>query len=90
MPSGANPPGARALFVERLDAAGEKRNGAAAVGEQPFDVAQPREGAGEQQAHDGARGVVRHFDHGGKRADAEIGRSSSPPTDGRTPRLCGG
>src|SRR5579863_2562301 len=62
----------RLLVIERLDAAGQKRNRAAAVREDPFDVALVREGPRQKQAHDRARGVMRHFDYGRKRADGKI------------------
>ena len=56
---------------KRLDAASEHGNGAAAMREQPFDVAHAGERAAEQQADNRARGIVRHLDHGGEGADTE-------------------
>src|SRR5712671_3673113 len=63
---------ARAVAVERLDAPGEHRDGAARMREQPLDVAQTRERAAEQQAGDGAGGVVRNLEHRREGADAEL------------------
>jgi hypothetical protein len=56
---------------ERLDAAGQHRNSAAGMREQPLDVAQLRESPADQKTENRARRIVRHFDHRRERADVE-------------------
>jgi hypothetical protein len=56
---------------KRLDTAGQHRNGAAGMGEQPFDVAHLRRCPANQKTNNRARRIVGHFDHRGERADVD-------------------
>src|SRR5713101_8315481 len=53
----------RPRTIKRVDPPGHHRNGAAGVGEQPFDVTESGKRAAQQQARHRSRGVVRDFDH---------------------------
>ena len=59
------------LAVEEVDAAGQHRDRAAGVREQPLVSRLRAKVPREQQARHGARRVVRHLDHGREGADAE-------------------
>jgi hypothetical protein len=56
---------------KRLNTAGQHRDRAAGMREQPFDVAQLRECSAKQKTHNGARRIVRYFDHRRERAGVE-------------------
>ena len=53
------------------DFAGQHRNSAAGMREQPLDVAHLRESPADQKTENRARRIVRHFDHRRERADVE-------------------
>src|SRR6516225_4785005 len=54
-----------------FDAAGQHRDGAAGMREQPLDIARTRERAADEKTHNRAGRIVRYFNHRGERADIE-------------------
>src|SRR6266404_9101505 len=61
----------RPRTIKRVDPPGHHRNGAAGVGEQPFDVTESGKRAAQQQVRHRSRGVVWNFYHRRKGANAE-------------------
>ena len=79
-----------ALLGEPDEAAGQERQRAAAMGEDPADVGEFRRRAAEDDMRDGAREIRGVFDRAGRLCRAPRRGSSPAWSDARRPRPCAG